>query len=114
VFLESILASIRGGVIVLDCDLRVQVWNQRAEDMWGLRESEVRGQHFLNLDIGLPVEALKGSIRACIGGEKMLEEIVLQARNRRGRDMRCGVTCLPLRGRGQQVNGVILTLEERE
>ena len=30
----------------------------RAEELWGLRADEVVGQHFLSLDIGLPVEQL--------------------------------------------------------
>ena len=68
-FLESILGSLRGGVVVVDRDLLVQVWNHKAEDLWGLRADEVRGKNLLNLDIGLPVERLKPAIRACLSGE---------------------------------------------
>src|SRR5262249_12320252 len=53
-FLESILASSGGGVVVLDRDMMVLVWNHKAEDLWGLRAEEVKNRHFLNLDIGLP------------------------------------------------------------
>ena len=56
-FLEAILTSLRAGVAVVDRDLQVQVWNQRAEDLWGLRRDEAVGQHFLNLDIGLPTDS---------------------------------------------------------
>ena len=55
-FLESILTSMRGAVVVLDRDFSIWVWNHRAEDLWGLRADEVRDRSFLNLDIGLPVE----------------------------------------------------------
>lgn len=44
VFLQSILASIMIGVIVVDREGRVLIWNHRAEDLWGLRADEVRGQ----------------------------------------------------------------------
>ena len=53
-FMESILASMRGGVVVVDRELKVQVWNARAEDLWGLRPDEAEHRHLLSLDIGLP------------------------------------------------------------
>ena len=37
---------------------RVRAWNRQAEDLWGMRGDEVANQHFLNLDIGFPVEKL--------------------------------------------------------
>ena len=49
----------RGGVAVVDRELRVLAWNPQAEELWGLREEEVEGKHLLNLDIGLPVERLR-------------------------------------------------------
>lgn len=58
-FLESILSSLKGGVVVVDCQVRVQIWNYKAEDFWGLRSEEAIAQNFLNLDIGLPVEQLR-------------------------------------------------------
>src|SRR3954453_16309266 len=36
-FLASVLASIHGGLVVVDRDLRVDVWNDHAEDLWGMR-----------------------------------------------------------------------------
>ena len=57
-FLESIWAGLDGAVTVLDADLRVLVWNHGSEDLWGVRQEEVQGQHFLNLDIGLPIDQL--------------------------------------------------------
>ena len=62
-FLEAILTSLRAGVAVVDRDLRVRSWNRRAEDLWGLRADEAIGQHFLNLDIGLPFERLRPLMR---------------------------------------------------
>ena len=57
-FFGSILTSLQAGVIVVDQELKVHVWNHGAHELWGLREEEVRNKHLLNLDIGLPVEQL--------------------------------------------------------
>jgi two-component system CheB/CheR fusion protein len=110
-FLESILASFRGAVVVVDRNLMVLVWNHRAEDLWGMRTEEVRNRHFLNLDIGLPVEQLSKPIRACLAGEGSAEATV-DAVNRRGKPIRCQVTCTPLDGTGKEPRGVILLMEE--
>lgn len=114
-FLQSILGSLRGSVVVVDRDLYVQVWNHKAEDLWGLRTDEALGQNFLNLDIGLPVEQLRQPIRQCLIGDlNDTADVVLNAVNRRGKSIFCQVTCTPLVGISQQVTGVILVMEERE
>lgn len=113
-FLESILTSLQGGVLVVDRDLYVQIWNHKAEDLWGLRSEEAIGQNFLNLDIGLPVEQLRQPIRTCLSGlPHSFTETILQAINRRGRSIQCRITCTPLIGGQGQVQGVILLMEER-
>jgi two-component system CheB/CheR fusion protein len=110
-FLESILGSLRHAVVVLDKELRVQAWNDHATEMWGLQTTEVEGQHFLNLDIGLPVEHIAVLLRSCLAshGDGTLE---LDATNRRGRTIRCVVSCSPLYGAGEDVRGVIVQMEE--
>jgi len=113
-FLESVLTSLRMGVMVVDPNLRVQVWNTRAADLWGLRSDEVQGQHFLNLDIGLPVDRLKSSVRSCITGEKPFEELSLSATNRRGRAITCRVVCTALTGKSRDIEGAIVLMEERD
>ena len=112
-YLQSILASLRGGVAVLDAELLVQVWNAQAEDLWGLRADEARGKNILNLDIGLPVAQLRPAIRACLTGESQFEEVTLDARNRRGRPIRCRVTCTPMGG-DHSLPGAILMMEALE
>ena len=67
-FLEAILTSLGLGVAVLDAQQRVQVWNRRAEDLWGLRSDEAVDNHFLSLDIGLPSEQLAPALRAVLSG----------------------------------------------
>jgi two-component system CheB/CheR fusion protein len=111
-FLEAILTSIQTGVIVVDQSLKVHIWNKKAEDLWGLRAEEVQGQFFLNLDFGLPIEQLKGVMRAVVAGEVESQEVILDATNRRGRTIRCRVTCTPLLGLNKGIQGGILLMEE--
>jgi len=111
-FFESILTSVRAGVIAVDRELRVVAWNYRSEDLWGLRRDEVKGQNFLNLDIGLPVEELRPAIRACFAGDTEHVEARLHATNRRGRSIDTRVSVTPLVSDGHQVTGVILMIEE--
>jgi two-component system CheB/CheR fusion protein len=97
---------------VLDRDLRVLIWNTKAEDLWGLRLSEVIGQHFLNLDIGLPVEQLGRPLRNGLSGEPSTASVTLAAMNRRGKPIQCRVTCTPVAASASQVRGIIVIMEE--
>jgi two-component system CheB/CheR fusion protein len=111
-FLESVLTSFRGGVAVVDLELRVLAWNNQAEELWGLREAEANGKHLLNLDIGLPVDRLKPALKRCFNGDSDGRSITLDAVNRRGRSIRCEVSCTPLLGPGDDVRGAILVMAE--
>ena len=111
-FLESMLISQPGGIVVIDRDLRVLVWNGHSAELWGLRPDEAPGQHFLNLDIGLPVEELREPIKAVLSGESNGETVVLAAINRRGKEFRCQVAMNPLINRDRKIHGVILLMEE--
>jgi two-component system CheB/CheR fusion protein len=111
-FLESILSSLRGAVVVVDSELKVLAWNPVAEEYWGLREHEVRGRNVLGLDIGLPTERLKQPLRACIQGTKDFVALTLDAVNRRGRAIKCFVTISPLVTRDNHNHGAILLMEE--
>jgi len=111
IFLESIVASMQAGVVVLDANLAVEVWNRQAEDLWGLRADEVRGKPFLNLEIGLPVEELKTPLSECLAGSSP-QRVVLDGRNRRGKAIRCAVVCVPLAGSDKLVRGAILMMEQ--
>ena len=88
------------------------MWNHRAEDLWGLRADEVQGKGLLNLDIGLPVSELRTMLRACLAGEVEKQEVVLDAMNRRGKKIKCRVTCAALVTAAKKREGVILTMEE--
>jgi two-component system CheB/CheR fusion protein len=111
--LESILTGIRSGVIVLDRELHVIAWNHRAEDLWGARADEVRGQNFLNLDIGLPTDQLRAAIRASLTGETDYASVIVAATNRRGKSILCKVTGTPLLGSSREPRGVVLVIDEQ-
>ncbi|HET8633880.1 MAG TPA: CheR family methyltransferase [Gemmatimonadales bacterium] len=113
-FLESVLGSLSGGVAVVDREMRILGWNGHSEEMWGLRGDEVRGEHLLNLDIGLPLDQLRAPIRACLTDEESRATVTVDAINRRGRPFKCHVTCSPLSGGDHEVRGVILLMEEAE
>jgi two-component system, chemotaxis family, CheB/CheR fusion protein len=92
-FMEDILANVQTGVAVLDKDLRVQLWNKRSEDLWGVRASETVGQPLLGLDIGLPVGELVGPINEAIKTASGFREVTVQSTNRRGKSFTCRVQC---------------------
>ncbi len=111
--MESILSRSLIGVIVVDREMRVMVWNRRSEDLWGLRVDEVNNKYLLNLDIGLPVEGLRQAIRECLANAEARVSVEVLALNRRGRNVRCIVTCDPLVRDGKNVDGAILWVDER-
>ena len=112
-FLSSVLSGIEGGVVVVNADFRVLAWNDGAQDMWGLRTDEVMGQNLLNLDIGLPVDALRGPIRAILAEGTSHESLSIECVNRRGKRIRCGIRATPLRGPKGEVLGAIVIMDEQ-
>jgi two-component system, chemotaxis family, CheB/CheR fusion protein len=113
-FLETILTSLRAGVVVLNSELQVRVWNRQAQELWGLRPEETVGQHFLNLDIGLPTDRLRSLIRRGLADEDGPQEATVDAVNRRGRHIEVRVLGSALRNGGGDVAGIILTMEDLE
>jgi two-component system CheB/CheR fusion protein len=114
-FLEAILTSLRIGVVVVDAGQRVQVWNRRAEDLWGVRPDEAIAQDLLSLDMGLPTERVAAALGAVLTGASARERLELEAVNRRGRAIVCSTSVLPLIGgtdgdRG--VRGAIILMED--
>lgn len=109
-FQESISASLESGVVVLDEDLTVRLWNHQITDLWGVSAEEAKGKSFMSLDTGLPVAQLMDPIRTSMATGKH-QTTTLRCINRRGKPIACRVTCSPLRGNGQ-VHGVLLFMEE--
>lgn len=110
-FSSSILGSLHEAVIVVDGEFVVEAWNRRAETLLGLESDEAVGKSFLKLDIGLPIEILKGTIRSCLAGESDYVEVSLRTTNRRGRAIRWKVICLK-HARPDARRGAILLVED--
>src|SRR5438045_3611974 len=112
-FLESILTSLRGGVAVVDADFKVLVWNDQAQDLWGMRTDEAVGRHLLGLAIGLPLADLANPIKKCLNDGDGHQSLTLSATNRRGRQFTCRVQCSAMAG-SEGVRSVILLMEAVE
>ena len=111
-FLNSILASLQAGVVVVNTQFNILTWNDEAENMWGLRFDEVKGQSLLSLDIGLPVEQLSEPIRNSLANIGDRQGMLVEAINRRGRTINCRLSFNPLIGSKKERLGVILLMEE--
>jgi two-component system CheB/CheR fusion protein len=111
VLLLSITGNIPLGAVVMNADLTVTVWNERAADLWGLRTDEVVGKSFFDLDIGLPTEEMRQMIGGVLSGKPAHEEVVVDAINRRGNTIRCRVRASFFSDRGQ-AGAVVLVMEE--
>ncbi len=111
-FLEAILTGLGLAVAVVDREQRVQIWNRRAEDLWGVRPDEAIEHHLLSLDFGLPTERLVAPLRAVMGGTSAGERVIIDAVNRRGRAFVCIATIRPLRsssdGDGSAFGAIVL------
>jgi two-component system CheB/CheR fusion protein len=112
IFLASILSSLQMGMVVLDNSFNILIWNHTVEEMWGLRTDEVMNKSWFSLDIGLPVEQLRNSLRDIISSKKKLQEILLNATNRRGKKIQCYVACSPLLK--ETVEGIIIMMTDVE
>jgi two-component system CheB/CheR fusion protein len=112
-FMEQIMANLQLGVAVLDRDLRVQLWNKRAEDLWGVQASETIGQPMLGLDIGLPLNELASPIKKCLSSGDGYQELTVQATNRRGKSFTCRVQCTAMGGM-DGARSVILLMDSVE
>lgn len=111
-YLESVFSSLRSGVAVLDREYRVQVWNRRSEDLWGVRADEVVGTQFLTLDIGLPVAQLAPSIGSIMTGDQTLVERTIPSLTRRGRKIDCLVSVTPVRSTSGETTGAVVLMDE--
>jgi two-component system CheB/CheR fusion protein len=112
VFLESILASIGSAVIVVDRELKILHWSDRATNLWGLRADEVKGKNIKDLDIGLQVRELVPDLIRIISKDAQFLELVLPATNRRGVHIDCAIKLALCKGTSGEPVGVILLMDE--
>ena len=111
-FNSAVLGSMNSGVAVVDHELKVLAWNARSEDLWGVRTDEALGDHLLNLDIGLPLEKLRQPMRQHIAEElDETQTFVLDAVNRRGRQIRVRTNLTLIRDHGGASPALMLIME---
>ena len=111
-FMSSILGCLQMGMVVIDTNFNILIWNHAVEDMWGLREEEVIEKSWFSLDIGLPVEQLRVPIRDIVFNKKKFQEILINGTNRRGREIQCYIAFSPLNG--DNVEGIIMMMTDIE
>ena len=111
-FMSSILSSMQIGMVVIDTNFNILIWNHAVEDMWGLRQEEVMNKSWFSLDIGLPVEQLQIPIRDILSSKKKFQEILINGTNRRGKQIRCYIAFSPLIG--DNVEGIIMMMTDTE
>jgi two-component system CheB/CheR fusion protein len=111
-FLDSLINSIHLGMVVVDREMRVLVWNRGCEELWGLRADETTGQLLTALDLGLPVDQVRPLIGNAFVDPVDPGEAVIDAVNRRGRPTQVRVTCTGLQSAPESgINGALLLME---
>jgi two-component system CheB/CheR fusion protein len=108
--MESVLGQIKVAVVVVDRDLGVEAWSDRAEELWGLSAEKAVGRHLLALEIGFPLEQLREPVQRCIA-EDSAQEVTADVMSRLGQPLRVRVSCAPLVD-GDGARGAILVMEE--
>jgi two-component system, chemotaxis family, CheB/CheR fusion protein len=110
-FLDSLVNSLPLGIVVVDREMRVAVWNRGSEQLWGLRADETAGEIFTSLDMGLPLDTVLPLIGNAFVDPETFGQTVVDAINRRGRPARVRVTCTSFRATDGTVGGGLLLME---
>lgn len=111
-YLESVLRSMNGGIIVLNQAREIRSWNRWMEKTWGLRNEEVVGVNIDKLEIGLPVDVLFDGIAEVESGRVDQVEKVLEGVDRRGRRIVCRVVISGLLSESSDHLGCVLLFQD--
>jgi two-component system CheB/CheR fusion protein len=111
-FLDSLVNSVHLGMVVVDREMRVVVWNRHCEDLWGLRSDETTGTVLTSLDMGLPLDKVRPLIGNAFVDSGQIGDVTVDAVNRRGRHTRIRVSCAAFRSPEGGVKGALLLMEE--
>ena len=109
-FLDSLVNSIHFGMVIVDREMRVVLWNRGCEELWGLRVDEAVGSALASLDIGLRADDVKPLIGQAFVDPGLTAEKVLDAVTRRGRQARVRIICTGFRS-SEAVTGALLLME---
>jgi PAS domain-containing protein len=112
IFLESVLTSLRGAVVVVDKRLTVRVWNPQAERLWSIPRRSAMGTRLPELDLRVGYDEIAPCVDAALRGEVDVDELVVRVR--RGDAVSAYVvSATPLLGPGGTVHGATLLFVER-
>jgi two-component system CheB/CheR fusion protein len=111
-YLESVLRSMNGGIIVIDQKYLIQSWNRWSENTWGIRSEEVIGTSFDTLDIGLPLHLLRDNLLKIRNGREEQVEQVLEGIDRRGRPILCRIRMSSLTSEDSHPTGVVIVVQD--
>jgi two-component system CheB/CheR fusion protein len=112
IYLEAVLRSMNGGIIVIDRKHQIQGWNRWSENTWGLRDEEVLGTSFDTLDIGIPVQKLRDEVAAVQAGRMEQAEHEMEGVDRRGRRILCRVRVSALLDEAEDNQGTVLVFQD--
>lgn len=113
IFLESVLTSLRGAVVVVDTRGVVRVWNPQAERLWGIARRDAMGKSLAALDLRTAFGVLTPIIDAALHGEVDDGERVVPVSDAIGNQTSYAVSATPLLGPGGTVHGATLLFAER-
>lgn len=112
IFLESVLTSLRGAVLVVDTSMTVRVWNPQAERLWGIKRRDALGSRLHDLALRVPWPDLGARITAALGGEVELDDWQVDVPRDDGSQAAYSVSATPLLGPGGSVHGATLLFVE--
>jgi two-component system CheB/CheR fusion protein len=110
-YLDSLIDSVRMGMVVVDREMKVVLWNRGCEELWGLRSDETVGTGLTALDIGLPLDSVRPLIGNAFVDPDSAGETEVDTVNRRGRPARVRITCTSFRSAAGAVGGAMLLIE---
>ncbi len=111
-FTAALVDSIHLGLVVVDREMRILVWNRGCEELWGMRTDETRGRTLNSLDTGLPVDRMRPLIGNAFVDPGNPSEVSVDAVNRRGRPIQVRVTCTGFQATPEEgVEGAVLLME---
>ena len=110
-FLDSLVNSVQQGMVVVDREMRVVIWNKGCEELWGLRADETNGVPLTALDIGMHMDSIRPLIGNAFVDPDSVGETIVEAVNRRGRPATVRVTCSSFRPSEDGAGGALLLMD---
>lgn len=111
-FLQSVLTSLRGAVVVIDTGRVVRVWNAEAERLWDVPRRVAMHHRLHELDLGFDQSQFAACIEAGLQGG-VSADIAVSVRRPDGTELPYTVSVTPLLGPGASVHGVTLLFVDR-